>query len=90
MTQTVAPQSASLRERCKAFYQSMQRNAMLRQGSPVNDLMDFVNAERGRAADDSLKDTRPLVLYFGNDEDREEFIALVHEAKPGMIAKRMP
>lgn len=80
----------NLRDRCKEFYQTMQRNAMLRQGSPVDDLTDFVTAERGRAADDSLKDTKPLVLYFGNDTDREEFVALVHEVKLNMIAKRMP
>jgi hypothetical protein len=79
-----------LRDRCKEFYQQMQRNGMLRQGNPVEDLMAFVAAEQGRAADLSLEDTMPLVLYFGSEEDRSEFIALVHEAKPGMIAKRMP
>jgi len=83
-------QSASFRDRCKDFYQSMQRNAMLRQGSPVDDLMAFVMSEQGRTADASLEDTRPLVLYFGSEADREEFIAVVREAKPGMIAKRIP
>lgn len=53
-------------------------------------LMAFVMSEKGRAADESLKDTLPLVLYFGSEADREEFVAIVHEAKPGMIAKRMP
>ena len=30
--------------------------------------------------------TVPLVLYFGNDADRDEMAALVHAAKPGMRA----
>lgn len=80
----------TLRDRCKQFYQKAQQDAMLRQGSPVDDLMAFVMSEQGRAADKSLKDTLPLVLYFGNEEDREGFMAAVHEAKPGMIAKRVP
>jgi len=80
----------TLRERCKAMYQQMQRDAMLRQGSPVDDLMAFVLAEKGRAADARLEESLPLVVYLGNSEDREEFIAMVREAKPKMIAKRMP
>lgn len=79
-----------LRDRCTEFYQKMQHNAMLRQSSPVDDLMAFVNAEKGRSADASLEDTRPLILYFGNDRDREEFLAIVREAKPGMMAKKLP
>jgi hypothetical protein len=80
----------TLRDRCKAMYQQMQRDAMLRQGSPVDDLMAFVVAETGRTADEGLKNTLPLCLYFGSEQDREEFVALVREAKPGMITKRMP
>lgn len=82
---------SSLRDRCKAFYQTMQTNAMLRQSSPVDDLMAFVMAETGRSAGgESLKDTLPLVLYFGGESDRDEFLAIVREAKPGMVAKKMP
>lgn len=80
----------SLRNRCKALYQKMQQDTMFRQGSPVDDLMTFVIAERGRAADKSLAETLPLCLYFGSDQDREECIALIHEIKPNTIAKRMP
>ena len=80
----------TLRDRCKEMYQRMQRDAMLRQGSPVDDLMAFVLAEIGRSADTSLEETLPVVIYFGSDADRDEFIALVHEAKPGMMAKRFP
>lgn len=83
-------QATSLRERCKRFYQKAQRDAMLRQGSPVDDLMAFVMSEQGRTADVSLKDTLPLVLYFSTEADREEFMAVVREAKPGMVAKKMP
>lgn len=80
----------TLRDRCREMVSQMQQDAILRQGNPVETLMAFVQSEMGRSADASLKDTRPLILYFGNDADREEFLALVHEAKPGMIAKRMP
>lgn len=31
-----------------------------------------------------IKGTAPLILYFGNDQEREEFVAAVNEAKPGM------
>jgi hypothetical protein len=68
----------------------LQTDAILRQGSPVDDLMVFVQAEKGRAADDGLKDTLPLILYFGSEQDREEFMALVREAKPNLMAKRLP
>lgn len=80
----------TLRDRCKEFYQQAQRDAMLRQGSPVDDLMAFIVAETGRSADATLEKTLPLCLYFGSKEDREEFVAMVQEAKPGMICKRMP
>jgi hypothetical protein len=36
-----------------------------------------------------LKGTKPVVLYFGSEQDREEFIALVHEAKPGLVARKL-
>ena len=80
----------TLRERCKAMYQQMTRNAILRQGSPVDDLLAFVVAENGRAADERLDPTLPLVVYFTNDADREEFIAAVREANPSFVMKRMP
>jgi hypothetical protein len=80
----------SLQDRCKAMYQTMQLDAMLRQGSPVDDLMAFVISEIGRAADEKLEASVPLCLYFYNEQDRKEFIEAVHEAKPGMISKRWP
>ena len=79
-----------LRDRCKEMVGKMQRNAILRVGSPVDDLTAFVVSEIGRAATSKLEDSLPLCLYFGSKEDREEFVALVHEAKPNMIAKRWP
>ncbi len=79
-----------LRERCKQFYQELNRNAMLRQGSPVDDIMAFVIAEKGRAADASLEDTLPLCLYFGSADDRNDFMAVVGEVKPNMVMKKTP
>jgi hypothetical protein len=80
----------TLRHRCKAVLDKLQMDAILRQGDPVEDLVAFVQAEKGRAADERLKDTMPLILYFASERDREEFIALVREAKPNMTVKRMP
>ena len=80
----------SLRDRSKKFYQTAQRNAMLRQGDPVEDLVAFVVAETGRIADDSLENSLPLCLYFQTEADRDEFIAAVREAKPHMMVKKLP
>ena len=55
----------------------------------IKSAIEMVEVERGRGADDRLKDTLPLVLYFGNEKDREEFISLVQEAKPNMVAKKV-
>jgi len=80
----------TLRDRCQEMLAKIHRDAILRQGSPVDDLMAFVIAETGRTADERLEDSKPLCLYFANDLDRDEFIELVREAKPNMITKRMP
>ena len=80
----------TLRDRCKEMYQRMGRNAMLRQGDPVEDLTAFVLSEIGRAADDRLDASYPLCLYFADKAEREEFIAAVQEAKPGMVSKHWP
>lgn len=83
-------QATSLRVRCSAMLAKIKRDAMLRQGSPVEDLEAFVVAETGRKADAKLDHTLPLCLYFATAADREEFIAAVQEAKPNMIMKRLP
>ena len=80
----------SLRDRCKELANRLQRDGMLRQGSPVETILAFVQSEFGRAADERLEDTYSLILYFGNDADRAEFKALILEAKPGMVAKEIP
>lgn len=33
--------------------------------------------------------SRPVVLYFGSDQDCDEFIAIVREAKPGLVAHKI-
>jgi hypothetical protein len=83
-------ETTTLRNRCKEFYQRMQINAMLRQGDPVDDLMAFVIAERGRTADEALKESLPLCLYFQSKADRDEFVALARQEKPGMVMKELP
>lgn len=81
---------ARLRARCVEYISVAQRKAITRTGSPVDDLMAFVQSERGRAADPSLEDTKPMILYFGCEQDRDEFMAIVREVKPGMVAKPIP
>ena len=80
----------TFRERCKQFLDEQTRNAIMRQGSPVDDLMAFVIAENGRAADLRLENSLPLCLYFLTKEDREEFVQVIRAAKPGMITKELP
>lgn len=81
----------TLRERCQAVVDKISRDAILRQGSAADTLLEFVLAEKGRAAAaDRLAESLPLVLYFTTDADREDFIAVIHEAKPGMIVRTVP
>jgi len=80
----------SLKDRCMDFVHRVNMNAMLRQSSPVDDLVDFVRSEIGRAADEVLEGSEPLVLYFAEDKDRKEFVDAVLSAKPGMISRQWP
>lgn len=79
-----------LRERCQAMNDQLHRNAILRQGSAVDDLMAFVQAELGRTADERLENTCSLILYFGNEEDRADFKRMVAEVKPNWMQKEIP
>ena len=36
-----------------------------------------------------LEGTVPVVLYFGNRSDAEEFLLLVQQAKPGLVARQL-
>ena len=36
-----------------------------------------------------LEGSYPIVLYFETSADRDEFMSLVHEAKPGMVTKKL-
>lgn len=37
-----------------------------------------------------LKGAMPLVLYFVDEKDRQEFIEMIHEAKPHMVECKIP
>lgn len=82
--------TASLRVRCQALADKLHRDAMLRQNSAADSILEFVLAEEGRRADPRLAASLPLVLYFKDDQDRDEFVALVREAKPGMVMRKVP
>lgn len=80
----------SLRDRCREFCSTAQRNAIMRVGNPVDELMAFVIAETGRAADSRLEETLPLCLYFTDETDRDEFVAAVQQIKPNMMMRKLP
>lgn len=82
--------SKSLRDRCKDMLQRMQANAILRQNDPVEYLMAFVKAEKGRDASPELDDCKSLVLYFKTPQEREEFIEMWQQAKPGTRTLKLP
>lgn len=75
----------TLRQRCAAYAQRF-----LKKRPTEDDLLALVLVEIGRRTTDSLQDSKALVMYFGNNADREEMIQAVHEVKPDMIAKRVP
>lgn len=77
-------------QRCREFLDMLARNALLRQGDPLAELLAFIDAEMGRTADRKLENTLSLILYFANDADRDECIAAFREVKPGMITKKIP
>ena len=79
-----------LRDRCKAVLSKIQMDGMLRQNDPVQTLVEFVIAERGKAAAPEIDGASPLCLYFPDDAERDAFVALVHEAKPGMVMRKVP
>lgn len=87
---TVGTKEDTLRERCREMLGVLQRDAMLRQGNPVESLLAFVLAEKGRAADASLESTKPLVLYFADDTQREEFLDIWKGLHIGSITKELP
>jgi hypothetical protein len=39
--------------------------------------------------DAGLQGTLPLLLYFGSEADRDEFMEMMKEAKPNMVAKKL-
>lgn len=86
---TDAPPPQSLRDRCKALNDKLRIDAMLRQNSPVDTILEFVVSEIGRSADARLESSLPLCLYFQTAEDREDFVRLIRDAKPSMTMKRV-
>lgn len=82
--------STTLRDRCKEVYQKLQRDGILRQGDPVQTILEFVLSETGRAADAQLEQSLPLVLYFATDADRNHFVEAVKGMKPGMVSRKLP
>ena len=38
---------------------------------------------------EAVQDSKPLILYFPTDEDRDEFIKVVYAAKPDMTSVKV-
>ncbi len=79
---------STLRQRCVQFIERKTHPA----DDPVDlvdDLMAFVLAEEGRAADPRLQESLPLVLYCGDEESREAVIA-AFASRPGVRSRKMP
>lgn len=76
----------SLLDRCKQFMKTKMPGG----SAWGQDLADFVHSEIGRASDDRLGDSAPLVLYFDNGQDRQEFLDTVMAAKPNWISRKWP
>jgi hypothetical protein len=36
-----------------------------------------------------LQASKPVVLYFQNDEDRDDFVKMMHESSPDLVAKKL-
>lgn len=53
----------------------------------ADEIMALRNALADKGKPYVGEDTVALVLYFGSREDADGFAAVIHEAKPGMIAK---
>ena len=83
-------EAKTLRDRCKIIADKIARDGMLRQGSAIDTILEFVLAERGRASDPPLEGTLPLVLYCGSKADRDGLIAVFREVHPNAISKEMP
>lgn len=83
----------TLRERVAIFMAGLQSEPMTPahawREQCIDAVVEFVCTEIGRNADKTLENTLPLVLYFGNDTDRNEFIAAIHEAKPNMTVRKI-
>jgi uncharacterized protein (DUF1778 family) len=66
---------------------------MMLPGDPVEDLDDFVDfvlSEIGRAAHEKLEGAAPLVLYLADEQTREELLQALLEAMPGKISRKWP
>lgn len=68
------------------------RRELLAEFDRLTDLL--TRAEASMAANGVRHEPRfasclPLVIYFAKDLDREEFIALMHQAKPNMTMRKV-
>lgn len=71
--------------------QGVLNNAHIRRWDAMLDyLTDFVHSEAGRKGDPKLDQTAPLVLYFGNEQDRADFIKAAEAELPNGRWKEMP
>lgn len=53
------------------------------------DAATLINTEALRAPVPELTGTAPLIVYFGNEKDREEFSRLVQAANPNLRSRNL-
>jgi hypothetical protein len=68
------PFSEALRERCRKVLGQIQTDGMLRQGDPVQTLFDFILAERGAAHSPEIAESKAVILYYEDEDDRTAMI----------------
>lgn len=59
------------------------------QASILEDAAALLDSDAYRAPVPELKGTAPLIVYFGNDRDRDEFAALVKAANPNLRSRNL-
>lgn len=81
---------STLRERCAEMIGRLNRDAILRQGDPVETLLAFVMIETAKEAEPALSNAVPLCLYFGDDADRDDFVRMWRQAHPRSRMVKVP
>lgn len=76
---------STLKERCHKFYQRQMRRAITRTGNPVDDLFEFVLAEKGRVTPTLEK--AGAVIFYVSDKDTDALVEAFQAAYPNATVR---